>query len=155
MSEIWGGRGFVQPAVSWGKFVPCGWDRANGLASQLWPWQKAFGEGRSDKTNMGRCRRSYFRLPVEEVFFPSPPLSNSVSKSSNIALCASLRDSFQAGIGIQTDGTFHMLRPPKYELLIASSLVAEGSSRSCLFTLCDMAEYPHMQTGDVPAWLLS
>lgn len=120
------GRGFAQPALSRGEFVPWGWGRAKDLTSQLCRWQNAFGEGRSDTTNMGGCRRSYFRLPVEDVSFPSPPLLTSFSTSSNVALCGSLRYSFQGSIEIQPDGTFHVLRPPKYKLLIAPSFVCRG-----------------------------
>lgn len=149
-----GGMRFCSVSSFRGQFVPCGWDRTKGVALHLWSWQNASGEGRSDGKNAGGCRSSYFTLPVEDVFFPSPSLPTSFSKFSNIALCGSLRYSFQGNTDIQTDGTLHMLRHPKYKLLI-EFLFAEGAFRSCLFTLCEMAQCPHMQTGNIPAWLLS
>lgn len=146
------GWGFVQPALSGDSLFPM--DGTGLVALQLWSWQNVSGEGRSDGKNAGGCRRSSFRLPVENVFFPSPPLPTSFSKFSYIALCSSLRYSFQGNIDTQTDGTLHMLKHPKYKLLI-EFLFAERAFRSCLFTPCEMAQCPHMQTGNIPAWLLS
>lgn len=92
---------------------------------------------RTDATNMGRCRRSNFNLPMENVFFSSPQLPTFFSKSSKIALCGALRYSFQDSIEIQDYSTLLMLRPPKYNTLITSPLFggAQRVSRSHLFSL--------------------
>lgn len=122
-----------------------GWGK--GLTSHIWPWQCTFWEDRIDGMNREGCKRSYLRLPAEDVLFPSPPLPTSSSKSSNMALCGSLRYRFQGSMQFLDDVTFHKLRHPKYNLIAFSLLAGAGrASGPCLLILCEMVQCPSMQT---------